>query len=270
MAKVDIKVAVVVGVRGSLNTIREWVEHYINLGFDKIIIYDNNTDCDVQDYLQGFGEYVICTKGNNRQLQTYNEAYRTYRNDFDWIAFFDDDEWLVLNQDKTIKEYLSRDCFKKVDCIHINWKVYGDNGHLHPTGEPTFIQFPEPCDPEVKTTYPWSQNCHIKTILRCGKTVQFTNPHYCIPNNLVCVNNKGDRVGNGPFINYNYELAELRHYQLRSTEEFCRKRLGGRGKVMYDGYPITVANEISWYFRYNERTPEKEQLIQDYLEGKWQ
>lgn len=263
------KVGVVVGVRGSLHTIREWVEHYVNLGFDKVIIYDNNTDCDVMEYLQGLEGHIICTKGNNRQLQTYNEAYRTYRNEFDWLAFFDDDEWLVLKKDRDIKSYLSRDIFRKADCLHINWKIYGDNGHLHPTGEPTFEQFPEPCDLNVRTTYKIPQNFHIKSIVRCGKTIQFINPHFCIPNSLICLNDKGDRVSNGPFAEYDYELAELRHYQLRSTEEFCRKRLGGRSDVMYDGIPIVVKNEIDWYFTYNERTPEKEELIKGYLEGKW-
>lgn len=265
----DVKIGLVAGVRGSLNTIREWVEHYISLGFDKVILYDNNTDCNVMDYLKGLEEHIICTKGNNRQLSTYNEAYRTYKDEFDWLAFFDDDEWLVLNEDKTIKDYLSRDCFKKVDCIHINWKMYGDNGHLHPTGEPTFIQFPEPCDLDTRTIYNWPQNCHIKTILRCGKTIQFTNPHFCIPDNLVCVNNNGDRVGNGPFINYNYDLAELRHYQYRSTEEFCRKRLGGRGGMQFDEIPYNHTEDIASYFTYNEWTQEKLQLIKDYLEGKW-
>ena len=90
-----------------------------------------------------------------------------------------------------------------------------------------------------------------------------------MPADLVCVNNKGDKVANGPFANYNYELAELRHYQLRSTEEFCRKRLGGRGDRMFNGYPITIKNEIEWYFTYNEFTKEKLQLIQSYLRGEW-
>lgn len=265
----DIKIGLVAGVRGSLNTIREWVEHYISLGFDKVILYDNNTDCDVIDYLNGLEEHIICTKGNNQQLKTYNEAYRTYRKDFDWLAFFDDDEWLVLNQDKNIKDYLSRDIFRQADCIHINWKMYGDNGHLHPTGEPTFIQFPEPCGLDTRTTYDWPQNYHIKSIVRCWKIIQFINPHFCIPNNLVCVNNKGDRVGNGPFAVYNYELAELRHYQYRSTEEFCRKRLGGRGGMQFDGLPYNVREDISSYFTYNEWTPEKESLIRAYLEGEW-
>ena len=255
-------------MRGSLHTVREWVEHYISIGFDKVIISDNN-DCDVMDYLQGLEEHIICEVGNNDQLSTYNGLYGKYRGEFDWLAFFDDDEWLVLNKDKDIKEYLSRDCFKDADCIHINWKIYGDNGHLHPTGEPTFVQFPEPCDFEVRTTYRWPQNCHIKTILRCGKNVLFNNPHFCMPADLVCVNNKGEKVANGPFANYNYELAELRHYQLRSTEEFCRKRLGGRGDHMFDWYPITIKNEIEWYFTYNELTKEKLQLIQSYLRGEW-
>ena len=48
-------------------------------------------------------------------------------NNYDWVAFYDFDEFLILTKDKNIKEYLSRDCFKYANQILINWKTYTDN-----------------------------------------------------------------------------------------------------------------------------------------------
>ena len=51
------KFAVCTVLRNEILYLREWVEHYIKLGFDKIYIYDNNDtfgevpDVVVQDYI---------------------------------------------------------------------------------------------------------------------------------------------------------------------------------------------------------------------------
>lgn len=52
------------------------------------------------------------------------------KNGFDWVAFIDIDEFLYLDG-KSLKEFLSKDCFADTDIIHLNWRVYTDNGQIY-------------------------------------------------------------------------------------------------------------------------------------------
>ena len=265
------KVGLVTGVKNENATLREWVEHYYSLGFYRIFIWDNNDVEDPMDVLQGYEDFVKILdhrNANKDQLVAYNTVLKMDTG-CDWLAFFDADEYLVLKEDATISDYLSR--FPDADCIHINWKLYGDNGHLHPVpGMHTFDQFPKPCPRDVRVQYNWAENEHIKTIVRTGLwSVKFNNPHYCLcPKGIKVVNNRGLRVSNTYRAPIDYTLAELRHYQMRSTEEFCMKRLSRVGK-QWDASVYGRDQQIRRYFAQCERTPEKEELIKNFINGNW-
>ena len=269
------KVAVVVGIKQDYQYLEEYVNHYLSIGVDKIIMFDNNDACDEKPVyiLDKYKDNIIYIdkrgdQSPSRQWTYYSEALCVYKRYFDWMCFFDNDEFLFLNKHKTIKQWLSMPFFKDVDCIHVNWKMYGDNGRLHPDfNMSTFEQFTNPCPLDHESVYPFPQNNHIKSIVHCtDKPIYFKHPHVCFSpfEELVAVNASGKRCDpNSPFCPYDYEYAELRHYQLRSTEEFCRKRLG-RGRQRFDGSIVIPKQEIEWYFMYNEWTPEKQKLIEEY------
>ena len=89
--------------------IREWVEYNKNIGFDKICLFDNNFDGE-QDFHGVIGDYidsgyVILKNYRNKiccQLEAYTECYAEYGNDYDWLAFFDCDEFLTFSIHKNI------------------------------------------------------------------------------------------------------------------------------------------------------------------------
>ena len=275
----SMKCAVVVGVRGDNDRLREWCLHYINLGFDKIILYDNNpkggeNPLDVVYDLKQFITYVDKrgdeTKG--KQMKYYSEALFLFKDQFDWIAFFDSDEYLVLNKDLLIKEYLSRDMFKDVDCIHVNWKMYNSGDRLFEDPDlSTFENYPTPMPLDFHYGYKFPENNHIKSIVHSShcrdKTVIFNHPHYCMTwsgQTLTAVTASGHPCPNMyPWVAYDYEYAELRHYQLRTVDKFCFKRLGGRGMIMFDGAIYDPKKEIDRFFAYNKKTPEREQYIKN-------
>ena len=97
------------------NYIREWVEHYNMLGFNKIFLYDNN-DKDGEHSEDVIGDYVnsgyveiLDVRGEpNRQISAYNELYQSGKlRGFDWIAYFDIDEFLELDTAKNIQAFVS-------------------------------------------------------------------------------------------------------------------------------------------------------------------
>ena len=80
--------------------LREWVKYHINLGFDKIVLFDNNPIGGenplkvIQDYVDaGFIEIWNCPQIientdqlNEFQVYLYNKCLDTHT-DFDWFTF---------------------------------------------------------------------------------------------------------------------------------------------------------------------------------------
>ena len=88
---------------------REWVEHYLKLGFDHIFICDNNRYLEehfedvLADYLrQGVVTILDYRKQAGCQKQAYNDVYAQYGDDYDWLAFFDFDEFLTFSRKYTL------------------------------------------------------------------------------------------------------------------------------------------------------------------------
>ena len=118
--------------------IREWVEHQKQLGFDTIFLYDNNlTDGEtfdevIGDYIQSQFVKVINVRGLiDVQTSSYQKCYELNSNKYDWIGFFDVDEFLYLDG-KDIKTFLNNPVFQKFNFIKFHWQNFDDNGLLKP------------------------------------------------------------------------------------------------------------------------------------------
>ena len=112
---------------------REFIEYYKLLGFDKIIIFDNNDlndenfDDILKDYIQTKFVEIVDIRGLiSVQIPVFNFCYKKYNKLFDWIAFFDFDEFLYINNLKNIKDYIYHKRFKKCQTILFNWLFYDD------------------------------------------------------------------------------------------------------------------------------------------------
>lgn len=254
--------------------IREWVEYNKNLGFTNIVLYDNNYDGEeifedvIGDYIES--GYVILKNYRNRkvcQLDAYNECYLEYNKDYDWIAFFDCDEFLVLQKKDTICEYLSSIYFNKYDMIHVNWMCYGDDDKIRYEEKPVMERFKNPIPYDTKVAYPIPENYHIKSIIRGGlkKDVKFTiTPH--TPNGISkCCNSRGLACrGDSPFEKYNFQEAYLAHFSTKTVEEYCKKMKRGFPDHLYDDGEIEVLLKTR-FFRYNKITQEKLDIIKEIL-----
>ena len=82
---------------------REFVKYYVDLGFDKIFIYDNNFGQEehFEDVLEmeiaaGQVEVIDYRDIPNAQKAAYNDCYLKHGDEYEWIAFFDFDEFLTI------------------------------------------------------------------------------------------------------------------------------------------------------------------------------
>jgi hypothetical protein len=147
--------------------IREFVEYYKILGVSNICLYDNNFDGE-EDFRDVIGDdiesgFVILKDWRNKklaQLEAYNDCYATYGKEYDWVLFFDIDEFMFINSDRNISDYLSRNEFKDYDMIHVNWLIFGDGGLTENDGKPLLLRITTPLDINHKTTYNFPDNFH--------------------------------------------------------------------------------------------------------------
>ena len=263
------KVGLIAIARMENSYIKEFCDYYLNLGFDNIIIYDNNRtgeesfDTVLSDYINNNKVLIMNVRDQkNCQMAAYNHAIDTFTDYFDFMAFFDVDEYLTLNNNfDNIKDYLSLPCFSDKDIIHINWRIYGDCGIIRKTEGLLRDRFPFPLPITQTDSYKFSENFHIKSILHTSinkdKTLKFdTQPHTPVilkDTTKVC-NNKGNLVFERayPWNDINYDYAYIKHYKTKSLEEFYRKKMK-IGRIDNEDFKITMDN----YWSINEKTQEK-------------
>ena len=251
----------------------EFVEWYKNLGFDKIFIYDNNHGDEehfeevLQSYIdEGLVEIVPFRDMENIQLKAYTLCYNTYDKDYDWIAFFDFDEFLVLKNDASIHDFLER--FNDFDCVKINWMGYTDNNLVANDGRPVNERFTQPADFDLCVQYNFPENYHTKSIVRCGKEnfVWRWSPHIPMCVTKAC-NPDGVRVDNSPFQPYTYQNAYIKHFSTKTLEEYINvKAKRGVADRSYGMFVKTYG--LTKFFKYNEKTPEKEEFLKNLIINK--
>lgn len=86
------------------NYIREFVEYHLGIGFDKIVVGDNNKEekrdsvpSILADYIEdGRVEIVDLIGLDGMQLTFYNDIAANY--DYEWCAFIDCDEFITFGK----------------------------------------------------------------------------------------------------------------------------------------------------------------------------
>ena len=248
--------------------IRFFVEYYKALHFDTIFIYDNN-DPDGERFEDVIGDYIysgfvkiIDYRGKKQvQLMAYQNCYDTYNKQYDWIAFFDCDEFLTFEDGTTdIHTYLSRKEFARYHVMHINWKVYGDNDLLDNDGRTVVDRFKDPLMPlDIKpsgSVVP--ENNHIKSIVRGGLvTVNWVGVHTPYCKFYHCCDPIGNPAEmNSPYNKYDYTIAYLRHYSTKTIGEWVKNKM----KRGFPDCPEESWREVlnlDFFFRFNKKTEEK-------------
>jgi hypothetical protein len=104
--------------------LKEWLDYNQKLGFDKVLMYQNDWECKLNHPILEKG---ICN-GGSIQVPLYNQVLND-NTEFDWLAFIDCDEFIVLKKHNNIKE-LIEEYKDKTNVIALNWIFYGNLGKL--------------------------------------------------------------------------------------------------------------------------------------------
>lgn len=245
----------------------EFVEWYKSIGFNKIFIYDNNHDGEehFEDVLQsyivdGFVEITNFRNKNTCQLNAYTDCYNKHKDEYDWLAFFDFDEYLILKKDNNIQSFLSR--FKDFQCVKINWMVYTDNDLVRSDYRPLNERFTEPMEYDKCVQYSFPENNHVKSIIRCDiEDFEWNgDPHIPTCIKSAC-NANGEKSNITAFQPYDFDVAYLKHFITKTIEEWLSiKFKRGTPDVSYDQF---ISRNKNRFFKYNKKTEEKEKYLND-------
>lgn len=210
----------------------EWVNHYLNLGFDKIFVCDNNDDeslCDVlSDYINnGTVERFDCHKMILFQ-DGVNKMFIENGN-FKWCGLFDCDEFLELGVYDNIKDYLAA---KDEDCVAFNWLIYGSNGQKRESDKPLKERFTKPTFPIINV-----YNSFLKCIVRGGH-FRYRDALTCGGHLPICGNKMTYNIGGyyklptipryfQSAMPLRYKEGYIRHYYTKSFDEWINKARRG-------------------------------------------
>ena len=211
---------------------REFVDHYKNLGFDNIFILDNNHDGEEHfeevledDVNRGFVKIIDIRNETNCQMKEYTKMYAEYGKEYDWIAFFDFDEFLILPHFNDIHDYLDKfptDC----QCVLINWLCMTDNNLVHYDDRPLMQRFTVPMPLDRCVQYNFPDNCHVKSIIR-GKldNVKFGGNPHVVDTPLIAYTSTGMKTENRPWQPMDYRIAFLKHFTTKTIEEWMTRKM---------------------------------------------
>jgi hypothetical protein len=200
------------------NYIKEWVDYHLKLGFHKIFIYENNWRCAIE-FDPNF-VVKIPFDGEKKQLTAYQNFINHHRVHYDWAAFFDVDEFLVLKKHKSILDLIIE--FKDENYLAVNWVFFGDNN----------LNRVENGNYSVLSRFTKRQigvNKHIKSIMNLKNKFSFADPHHV--GKFKWVDPSGNR-NSGPFNeNGNDHVLQLNHYFTKTKDEFKLKSKRGSADV---------------------------------------
>ncbi|MGY6768366.1 glycosyltransferase family 92 protein [Komagataeibacter sp. NFXK3] len=204
--------------------IKEWVCYHKALGFDTIIILDNNSTDNTRPEIEKLGRFMdvryhLWEKEDFfYQIDAYNFCISTYREEFRWMAFIDSDEFIVPKNDENINDFLEK--YDAYDALVLNWAMFGSSGHINAPEGLMMESFTRRSDENFYNTR------HVKTILNPKKTKHCINPHvFEIDGRSINVLHreptweKPGIVNHGPI----YDECQINHYYTRSQSEWIRK-----------------------------------------------
>ena len=238
---------------------------YEKKGVDKIYLYDNNNingenfEDVIKDYIDiGFVDLINWRGKKKVQLKIMNNCYRRYYLFYDWLIFFDIDEFIHLKNYSNIKSFLNETRFSDCQLIYLNLFVHTDNNQIFYQNKSLFERFKE-FVPKIK---PEGQILEIKFILKGHiSNIKIESQHYC-NNKLKNCNGFGKANTNiGIYAkepDYNYYYIE--HFFSKSTEELIDKIK--KGDCIYENIEL---NKVERYFNQSNITKEKLELIEKRL-----
>ena len=264
--KINTKICLCVIAKNENLYVREFVEYYKNIGYNNIFIYDNNDKNGehfeevINDYIKsGFVKIINFRDYNkigNPQFDAYKNCYSKNSKLYNWLSFYDMDEFLELNDKyKTIQQFLNDKIFKNCQNIKVNWLVFIGNNDLYYINKPLRKRF--------NNNNALKNKCIKSTVrgnLHSNYWEKMVNPHSSLLNITSCSVSGKIIQSDSPFNDPpDYLNAKLIHYYYKSFEEYCLKIKRGKADIIKDNN--IILKRYKHLYSLNKNNVEKLKII---------
>lgn len=251
------KVAVCAIVRNENRYLREWIEWHKGLGVEKFFIYDNGhgNDENPRDVIGDDLQVVIMDwrdRDGNTQCEAYDDCYREHGSEFAWMGFIDIDEF--VRSERPLPDVLDT---IEADVVAFSWRMMTDNGLVHYDDRPVQERFTQPAeDLKPETQF-------VKSFVRGGiEGLSFDkDPHMPHHPALEVVNPDGGKAPQCSVGTGSREVAWIDHHFTKTAEEFAQKVSRSWPAIHDERIIEKEKNAANHFFRFNDRTPEKEAVL---------
>lgn len=222
------KLSIVAIIKNEADYLDEWIKYHKIIGVEHFYLFNNESDDNTEKILRKYVKEGTVTlidfPGRERQHDAYNYALNTWRNESEYMAFIDADEFLFLDVgDGNLYSCVSS-LLKKYSAhvLVVNWCIFGSS---HKKEKPEGL---------VIENYVWRSNKnneynkHIKTICNPRRVIGFRSSHYVtgLANRYV-VGTNGKQVSGALSNEVCFDYLRINHYFTKSLYEFEKKRKRG-------------------------------------------
>ena len=210
----------------------EWLAWYRMLGFDRIVIYDNNSTDGSGALLEALAaagkvDYRTWELGRTESpmLTAYYDALGQL--DTEWVLFADIDEFLILHNHERVTEFLATFADPGIAYVGVNWRLFGDGFNSGWEPLPVVRRFIMASQPD------FAANGHFKSFTRTASIRRILNRHVCDVDGR-SVHASGEplvRKGYGLSERIDHSVAQINHYYGKTFEEYRKKMARGQAGV---------------------------------------
>ena len=203
----------------------DWLDFHIKIGVERFYLYDNDS---IEDYRAILKPYidsgvVVYKKvlGQCRQKPVYRDAIYRYKDETEWMAIIDLDEYIVPVKEDNIKDFLRQ--YEDYSGVVMNWVMFDSNGlDKRPEGVSVVKAYTR-----VNRNYQSCKNKTVKSIVK-PKDVRFVvSVHVCIykKGKFAVDENFNRHVSNIRVVTTKNSVNKIRvnHYHCKSKEEYILK-----------------------------------------------
>lgn len=249
--------------------LKEFINYHFELGIDQIYclvdigsnpVYEDERVtylqvCDIpfQDYTQ----YTNTKKDCVKQLSIYNWFFFTYKDQYDFILYLDDDEFLHFDL-----KYLN--LFTDEECIIIPWHLQVSNKLFSDERLDNFHQFRFSSNSEYSANT--FKGCVVKSIVNTKKCPYIKNVHYASENGKFTCPIQDQILNKTYYEKIDDSALYINHYYIRSFEEWV-SRVYDRGdlfqRITQFNYLIPNRGLIDYYILFNKPFITIDEVVSD-------
>ena len=231
-------------------------------------MYDNNEikgekfEEVIKDYInKGFVKIINFRGIKNSLFFIMNNCYKNNYKYYDWLLFYEVDEYIHLKNFSNIKDFLILPKFKNCQKIQLNWVIHTDNNLIYYDNRTLHERFPE-VEQNAKLNKKIKLNW-VKSILRGNiSNISIYNVHKLCYELNTCNGfgkklNKKNRFQDFSDFKYYY----IDHFYSKSVEEFIDKI--NKGDVLQGQNRNFKLMRIENYFKRNKITLKKILFIEN-------